>query len=454
MWLPVEHHPAFPPPSGDEVLWDVVDEHLAEAAYQVESLSELQTHPLLTLQGQAQWGEAKLAQHVDALALAGPVVVQRLLEPALAAGEPHVATAATLALLLGGRQDAALAALEQSDLAQAASCARAFELLHVGVAEARRKLLSSTDDSPVSALLSAVGRGGITQGELLPFLSSEDLAIATHATRCIAGPLEPRTLNALERLIARHDAPSLCEAALPVALAGQLPLAKERLRAGIAGEFRISPDLMGLYAAVSNRVEQRGLLSLLESKERRKDAVFALGFCGDVGVVGALQELLEDDDISIAATAAQSLSVMLGIDLQQDALFIPPEPVVDAAEADQEALPEFDQDDLDADLRPPPEESLGHPSAAAFRTQAEFHLAKMDARRRTLFGHPLHGAMLLHALRHASLRTRHVVGDVLFVLSGARHAVDTRALAHVQQQQLESLGDGRQLQLWLPAGWE
>ena len=85
------------------ILWDVVEEHLDEAEFLVEQWSAGARSARYNLPTLQKTIEQRLGAHLDALAVNGEAVAERLLWPALAAdaeNPPARITAAVLALLV------------------------------------------------------------------------------------------------------------------------------------------------------------------------------------------------------------------------------------------------------------------------------------------------------------------------------------------------------------------
>src|SRR4051812_45586568 len=78
--------PRIPTPAlaaEESVLWDVVEEHLAEVEFGFEQFDRTLNHPRLQLADLHKYPEARLLAHLDALELAGETIVDRLLVPLL-----------------------------------------------------------------------------------------------------------------------------------------------------------------------------------------------------------------------------------------------------------------------------------------------------------------------------------------------------------------------------------
>src|SRR5687767_2503153 len=84
----------------DRVRWDVIEEHLEEAAFLWTQWETALDAPDFTLSEVADTIEARLLAHLDALEIGGPAVARRLLEPALRDPDPTLSFPAAFTLLL------------------------------------------------------------------------------------------------------------------------------------------------------------------------------------------------------------------------------------------------------------------------------------------------------------------------------------------------------------------
>lgn len=90
----------------DLILWDVVEEHLDEAAFLWTQWERGLHSPLYKLHTLRDRVEERMLAHLDGLVVGGEAVAQRLLYPALTEGLGGIAFAAAMALLLSGRPEA------------------------------------------------------------------------------------------------------------------------------------------------------------------------------------------------------------------------------------------------------------------------------------------------------------------------------------------------------------
>lgn len=86
----------------DQILWDVVEEHLDEAEFLVELWQGARRSPQYTLAELADGPETRLLAHVDGVVESGPLALERVAWPGLDASEATRVAASALALLDGG----------------------------------------------------------------------------------------------------------------------------------------------------------------------------------------------------------------------------------------------------------------------------------------------------------------------------------------------------------------
>jgi hypothetical protein len=95
--------------------------------------------------------------------------------------------------------------------------------------------------------------------------------------------------------------------------------------------------------------------------------------------------------------------------------------------------PRFEDDDLDADLVPTPDDELPLPEPGAL-------VCRLDPRTRWLGGRPWSRGGVLDGLVSGPARRRAGLAFWLAVDSGGRHQLDTRALVSTQESQLAAMG--------------
>lgn len=183
---------------------------------------------------------------------------------------------------------------------------------------------------------------------------------------------------------------------------------------------------MVLLALGGDEAEASLLVDWLESDEWRADALWALGFSGRVAAMEACVQYLEVPEV--AHLAGEALSAMTGLRLE-GAHALPPGERPEGA-----PVPPEEQESLDADLVPRPEDDLPWPQVATVRdwwTQARTRFAKGT---RYLLGEPFSGPVLLEALESSPMRRRHVLARELTIRTRGQQVIPTRAFTHRQRE--------------------
>jgi uncharacterized protein (TIGR02270 family) len=426
------------------VLWDVVLEHLDEAAFGLEQLARAFEHPLWSLADVAGYPEARLLAHLDGLVVAGDAIVERVLVPALLEPEdeqPARITAAALALAQLGQRAALAPALahEQDAVRRGAvhACALAADpKLDDWVLSELRK---AKEPRQRAALLEVAAARGLPPPPLLESLQADDPALVAAAAH-VARRADARThLPVIEYLVA-HPERAVREAALLPALAWGSRVAWDACRSWALDASAPCPFALNLYASLGGRGEHERIARLLQSEAHRAAALLALGLSGNVAQVPVLLAQLRGDDPLLVKIAAQSLSMITGIDLGDEALARADQPVQEQQDEPMEdeddaasALPALADDDLDADLAPAPEQALPELDADAVEHRVQEVVAGLAAEQRYLAGEPFGPTVALNALEHGPQRRRHAVALALAIRSGGQVWLDTRAFTARQR---------------------
>ncbi|ATB50044.1 TIGR02270 family protein [Corallococcus macrosporus] len=409
--------------------WDNIEEHLDEAAFLWERRQRALCSPEFSLVD-VEKIESRLEAHVDALGLATAPQVLELLEAAL---HEEPARAAVAVLTLMARDDAAalgvLAAFisdgarEQREALAGAlgtrACPRIEPMLRELVKEGAPWAQSVAMD-----VLAQWKRG--PDFDLQPWWCSEDTQVQAAAFRWSARV--PRSMPSwgLQRgLESPEDIvwQSAAEAGL-VHAPGQTwaeCVERVRLRRGPLG-FPLVVLALGGAAR-----ELTWVVDVLSSGTWTREALWALGFSGRLPAVEACVELLRRE-APVARLAGEAFSAMTGLKLTERFVLQPSAP--------DDALVPLEEEDLDADLRPRPEDDLPIPepdevSAWWSRTRREW---RPDGR--FLSGGAWTGSSLLAALEHGSARRRPVHALELAIRSRGAHVVSLHAWAVQQKREV------------------
>jgi uncharacterized protein (TIGR02270 family) len=428
------------PAPQDDVLWDVVEEHLAEAQFGVEELERCFESPVATLESTVRGIEPRFLAHVDGLVVGGAPVRAKLLDPIVDDPNPEEPSALVVAgfvLAHAGLLDALLPALAHEDDGIRGAAVRALALLGDRTLDAwiASKLSGPLAPRARASLLEGAWRRGTRLSSLVEWLQAPDPVIvraaaraAGHADAAIHGPV-------LEHLL-DHPDQEVREAALIPSLAWRSARASQHCRQwGLDPETpRAAP--MTLLAALEGPAVHEEIAALLSYPTHVTTAVAALGYSGNVRMLPRLLEHVEGKSPLLRKLAAQSISMITGMNVADVRL-----PNDQEAEA-LHALPPLEEEDLDADLAGSPDDALPDPDPFTVREHCREAVVRMNADQRWLLGKPFSLPTLVDALHHAPLRTRHSLATVLFARTAAGSWLDTRCLASDQVRQLGLLATG------------
>ena len=187
---------------------------------------------------------------------------------------------------------------------------------------------------------------------------------------------------------------------------------------------------MAICAALGSRAHHDRLAERVTLENERAAALFALAFSGDARQVPLLIAHLRDENVLHAKLALQAIAAIIGLDLRDDAFAVPDAAPEQTRAADQgvdasddaeahAALPPLEEDDLDANLIPQPEDALPTPDADAIEQFWKQARRQFDSSRRYLAGEVFSAQVLLQQLEQGPLRWRHVLALSLGVRTAA-----------------------------------
>jgi len=410
--------------SGRPLHWDLYEEHLDEGAFRWSQWERTLDAPDFTLEEVAEL-EEPVAAHVDGLVLGGEPVAKRLLVPALGADEPERIVAAALALLQAEvpfGPAAVLATLSEVEPPALAPLRRALELNPTPAFPMDLPALLKREEAApglLALVLDTLGAHGLATAPLCsPFLIHPEPQVAAAALRAAY-----RSRLSLDPAVLRDglgsDEPTLRDAAL---LAGLMGGHREAWAACHSCVSARAPDLrlpLLLLGMSGDERDVKRLLDLLPDERLRPHALFALGFCGRVAAADACVELMRLKPV--AALAGESFSAITGLRIAEE--YAAPR------EAEDEALPPLEDEDLDADLSSKPEDALPRPWPESVTAWWQQERQRLDARQRYLGGRPFTALALLDALESAPMRRRHALALELALRSRGSLQVPTRAFA-------------------------
>ena len=410
------------------IRWDILEEHLDEAAFLSGLWEKALVDPDYTLAEVTEGPEERVLAHLDGLVLGGARAAERLLVPALGGDDVDVVRAAAWALLLsedGDRLDVVLEALGKAEPDPAAALSRALELAARDDVPARlAPLLARAGPGVRAAVLDVLAsRGADAAGALEPFLGAKEAEVRRAALR-------------LARAVPSRLAPHLLE---PV-LEGEDPEERDLaivagLVAGSKGAWaaceRVVRDggpaweLPALLWALSGEKDLGPLLSALDDPERAGPGLLALGFSGRIAAAEAAAARLGDE--SLGRLAGEAFSGITGYVIGGASAKAPEAWDPDAPEPEDEEEPAGPEADLPA------------PDPGPILAWWEKARKGFDPAARLLGGVPWSTEALLGALESAPMRRRPALALDLAIRTRGAARVETRALTRRQQARLGEL---------------
>jgi uncharacterized protein (TIGR02270 family) len=183
-----------------------------------------------------------------------------------------------------------------------------------------------------------------------------------------------------------------------------------------------------LLGLLGTERDQTSLYDALTLETTRHEAIFALGFAGTFAAAEAAVQCMREP--ALAQLAAEAFCAITGLDLEAQKLL-----ALDAEDAPDEPIP-FEQEDLDADLVPTPDELLPHPDVEGVTRWWRINSGRFRPGERYLRGRPLDLTTLRDALRVESMRRRHALALELAVRTHGRLQLQTCTFSSEQKRQL------------------
>ncbi|NMO20033.1 TIGR02270 family protein [Pyxidicoccus fallax] len=414
------------------VLEDVLEEHLDEASFRWLQWERALEAPDFNLTDTAA-REEQLAAHLHGLVLGGTEAAASLLWPALDSGDASRITAAAYVLLSQGQAEVLLNFMQGASSEVRAAVRRAVEVsASPGLGSHVLPLLKRDDLSLQAHVLEAMTFRHEAPPELLTGYFLHDEPRARMAALRASDALPEDTVRRLLPGLLESEHPGIRAAAMEAGLTAGARGAWEACRQAVRACNAHTPQAMVLLALFGNDADTALLVDMLGTRDMRPHALWALGFSGRLVAMEACLALLEDP--LVARLAGEAFSAMTGLPLE-GLHALPPGEQPEGAPPSPEQ-----QEDLDADLVPRPEDELPWPCIGAVRYWWKEARPRFHAERRYLNGQLLEGPVLLEALTHGPMRRRHVLAREFAIRSQGRHRIPTRAFT---QRQWSALAQAR-----------
>jgi uncharacterized protein (TIGR02270 family) len=419
------------------ILWDVIEEHLAEGAFRLERCELAHRSPIYSLDEVADGPELLLSTHLAALALTGPAGQRRVLEPILL--EPDAfdfeeRAVAVLWALSSDRHERLLPLLHEGSEGTFQALSRAVEL-HPDIITDRwvQSLLSDISACPavtrarvwaLAAQRPALEVAGLTA--LSAALRSDDVAeVEAAAVLLRSAPQEQHARLATE--LARSGPDGARFSAALALLQWREADAFEHCGALAQSSQAMRAGALELLAVGGGPREHALVLEALGDPALRDVALRAIGFSGNAAAVDRLLPWIDAADQRQSRLAAEAFSLITGFDLFDEShqrAASTDDADNDADEIDSDELPSFD-----------PVDALPLTDASAAQRFWDGRRSAMSTDRRHLQGDPDVKAALVRVLRSGPMRARHALDLGLRLRSRGRCSVNTGAFARMQRQQ-------------------
>ncbi len=418
------------------VIWEVIDQHLEEAGALWSGWERALLAPDRTLAELVASDEERLLAHLEGLVVGGTQVIRERLLPVLAGEMDHeLVFAAALGMIVGpatgDHLEPLLEALAAVDDECRAAMVRALQLAPLADVEVMQSSLAGDTEPALRAAVVEVlafHRADLS-AQLPALLQDDDATVRARALVAARGPLGAPVLPLIARAL---DDPSaeVRQAALEAGLVNGLEPARQRCRNLAAGHGE------GCALLLLSLTEGAGAQELLSAAlSRPADAGGALLACGYLGLPDTIPRILEllSAPPETARLAGESLSAITGLDLAARGMTVaagPPEP--------DEPVP-LEDEDLEEDLVPSPEDHLPVPDAAAVRSWWEENRGRFSPGQRYIAGQPLSGEAYRLALVEGPMRRRHTLALELAIRTGGGLHPETRTWGRVQLQTLAAM---------------
>lgn len=431
-----------PPLRPPRVLWDIIDEHLAEAAFLWRQRERALGSSDYTFAEVLEDDEARLIAHLEALWLSGERVARRVLKPALGEAEPGLAAAAGHAWLASGEPEALEQLWERLlDTPEARpGLLRALALgQHPLLDQVLLQRLSSAPEELLPSLLEVAALRGTDAGPMLAALASGSdseplLRAALRVARTTARPHG-------EALIQRglEDArPGVREAAIEAGLIHGLRSAWRACQR-LVTSLKAVPRAALLALATGGGPRELELLAQAATiRELQAEVIWALGFSGRRAGADILLEELRKGEAPLRM--AEAFAAITGVPM---AGLVNVDAAADALEGEEPSEEAEGEEPPPGGALPGPEPRDGAVDVAA--------LERWWRRERVRFGEgrywhgqPWTADTLVHLLLTGTMRLRPLFAWELAVRTRGGCVLETRGWC---RSQLQTLREARSLRL-------
>ena len=407
---------------------DLIEESFDEAAFLWRRWETELTSLTRSLQEIYSWTEDRLHGALDGVRVGGPPAIEMATKELQSdeADRVTVATAILGSMAESGAPEAVASALKIAEGKKLEAMLRGLELLGSDqVLRTAASVLAAPVPAPAGALCRLKSfRRVAPGGELITAFKSNVADAQVEAMRAAwLTPAESAeqwitaALKSDDAAVRYHAAESGLYLRIDRAWKTITEMASQRMPA--AGAY------LKLLALFGTAEEQEGVYAALRVPELQVPAIWALGHIGSVRAADACVSGMQHEPI--ARACGEAYCWITGADLERDKL---------AAEEKPVDAPEFEDDDLEANLVPPPEALWPMPDAEAVKTHWLGLKATWPADVRHIRGQQVNGDTLLSAMETGPMIRRPDLALELRVKTRGRYDVEPRAFTGRQRQMM------------------
>jgi uncharacterized protein (TIGR02270 family) len=409
---------------------DLVDESFDEAAFLWRRWESELASLTRNLDEIYSWTEDRLHGALDGVRVGGDAAIE-IASEALASDDLDRITAGAAVLASSSEPtaiNALVASLQVAKDAKLLAIVRSLEVAGSDQAlRAAARAFSNGDPDYAGALCRLKAFRRATPADEMTAAFGSDIpeaqVAALHAARLAKeGTPEKHVLAGL-----RHANPAVRYAAIETGLSLRIADAKKTAIHMAGQRDPVGGRCLNLLALIGNAEEQETIFDALRVPEQQLAAVWALGHVGTVRAVDACVAGMKHD--GPARACGEAYCWMTGADLERDRLAIvetPPE------------VPAFEDDDLDANLVPPPQALWPLPDADAVRTHWLALRSNWPADVRHIQGRRSNGETLLATIESGPMLRRPDLILELRVKTRGRYDVEPRAFTQRQRQMMSA----------------
>lgn len=407
---------------------DLVDESLDEATFLWRRWEGELTSLTRNLDEIYSWTEDRLHGALDGVRIAGARAVEVATQE-LASEDTDRVTVGTA--ILGsiaepGAPEAVAAALKTAEGKRLDAILRGLELLGSDQAlRASASVLTAPGPARAAALCRLKLFRRVAPGdELATAFQSNVAGLQIDAIRA-ARLLPPESVGRWITAGLNSDDEAVRYAAVETALALRIEQAWKTASLMATQRTPASARYLKLLALFGTPEEQEAIYAALRAPELQASAIWALGHIGNVRAADACISGMQHE--AIARACGEAYCWITGADLERDTLSVKETP----ADA-----PAFEDDDLDANLVPPPEALWPLPDAEAVKKHWLAIRSDWSASVRHIRGKPASGDTLLSMMETGPMLRRPDLALELRVKTRGRYDVEPRAFTGRQRQMM------------------